>query len=130
MKECEVFVNNRGGAHLCLPLYDLPRAVSCVLRGETAQHRDGITLAFSWGVSTPLTHTGYDEPTVMWRMSRGDGQSSHAVIDPRMDGAAVIWFVNGSPLGVRDFDDWTNALRWCEQMQAQNWAAGWRVTSE
>lgn len=76
------------------------------------------------------THSGYAEPTVMWRMSRGDGQSSHAIIDPRPDRAAVIWFVNGCPLGVREFDDWNGALRWCEQMQAQNWAAGWRVRAE
>lgn len=66
----------------------------------------------------------------MWRMSRTDGQSSHALIDPRADGAAVIWFVNGHPLGVREFSDWTSALRWCDQMQAQNWTAGWRLTAE
>jgi hypothetical protein len=66
----------------------------------------------------------------MWRMRRADGQSSHAVIDARLSGVAVIWFVNGHPLGLRDFDDWTSALRWSEQMQAQNWAAGWRLASE
>jgi len=63
-------------------------------------------------------------------MQRADGQSSHVIIDPRAHGAAVIWFVNGCPLGVRDFDDLASALHWCEQMQAQNWAVGWRVTSE
>ena len=66
----------------------------------------------------------------MWRMSRPEGQSSHAVINPRPDGVDVIWFVNDRPLGTRDFSDWTIALRWCEQMQAQNWAAGWRLASE
>jgi hypothetical protein len=63
----------------------------------------------------------------MWR---ADGQSSHAVIDPRLGGVAVIWFVNGRPLGLRDFDDWTSALLWSEQMQAQNWIAGWRLAPE
>ncbi len=78
-------------------------------------------------VSEIPTTPGYDEPTVMWRMSRADGQSSHAVIDPRPGGAAVIWFVNDRPLGYRDFDDWTSALLWSERMQAQNWTAGWRL---
>lgn len=66
----------------------------------------------------------------MWRMSRAEGQSSHAIIDPRLHGAAVIWFVNGRPMGSRAFGDWSSALRWTEQMQAQNWAAGWRLASE
>ena len=63
-------------------------------------------------------------------MSRADGQSSHAVIDPRLDGVAVIWFVNGHPLGCRDFDDWTSALLFSDQMQVQNWTAGWRLAPE
>ena len=65
-------------------------------------------------------------PTVLWRMARGSGQRAHAVINPRRRGAAVIWFVNDRPLGQRDFADWTSALRWSEQLQAQNWTAGWR----
>jgi hypothetical protein len=66
----------------------------------------------------------------MWRMNRAGDQSSHAVIDPRSDGATVHWFVNGNRVGARDFDDWSTALRWCEQMEAQNWAAGWRPRSD
>ena len=66
----------------------------------------------------------------MWRMRRSDGQSSHAVIDPRTDRVIVIWFVNDRPMGVRDFDDWTGALLWSDQMQAQNWTAGWRLAPE
>jgi hypothetical protein len=73
---------------------------------------------------------GYDEPTVMWRMRRANGLLSHAVISPRSDGAIVVWFVNGRPLGYRDFDEWTSALRWSDQMQAQNWAVGWRLASD
>jgi hypothetical protein len=76
------------------------------------------------------TQTGSQEPTTVWRMQRADGQSSHAIIGPRLNGVAVIWFVNGRPLGLRDFDDVGDALRWSEQMLAQNWAAGWRLTSE
>lgn len=37
------------------------------------------------------------EPIVMWRMRRADA-SCHAVIAPRSDGAAVVWFVNDRPL--------------------------------
>ena len=81
-------------------------------------------------MSETPTRPSYDEPTVMWRMQRADGQSSHAVIDRRLDGVAVIWFVNDRPLGYRDFDDWTSALLWSERMQAQNWTAGWRLAPE
>jgi hypothetical protein len=72
------------------------------------------------------TPSAYSEPTVMWRMRRGDGQETHAVLGPRCDGAVVVWFVNDRPLGYREFGDWTAALRWTDQMQRQNWAAGWR----
>jgi hypothetical protein len=41
-----------------------------------------------------------------------------------------VWFLNDRPLGYRDFGDWTSALRWSEQMQAQNWAVGWRLEPE
>jgi hypothetical protein len=74
---------------------------------------------------------GYEEPTVMWRMRRADGVRSHAVIGPRSHGAFVfMWFINDRPLGSRHFDEWTSALRWSDQMQAQNWAVGWRLAPE
>lgn len=66
----------------------------------------------------------------MWRMSRADGQSSHAVIDRYEGRVAVVWYVNERAVGLRDFDDWASALLWSEQMQAQNWTAGWRLASE
>ena len=72
----------------------------------------------------------YDQPTVMWRMRRADGLSSHAVIGRRSEGAVVVWFINGRPLGFKDFDDWASALRWSDQMQAQNWAVGWRLSPD
>jgi hypothetical protein len=74
-------------------------------------------------MSTPFT---YDEPTVIWRMRRGQSASTHAVIGPEGAGAWVMWFVNGRPMGVRDFVDWAGAMRWCEQLRIQNWAVGWR----
>jgi hypothetical protein len=72
----------------------------------------------------------YDQPTVMWRMQRADGLLSHALIHPRSDGAVVVWFVNDRPVGHRDFGDWRSALRWSDQLQAQNWAVGWRLAPE
>jgi len=71
-----------------------------------------------------------DEPIVLWRMRRADGLLSHAVIGPRSERAFIVWFVNGAPLGFRDFGDWTSALRWSDQLQAQNWAIGWRLAAE
>ena len=79
---------------------------------------------------SPSTDLVYDAPIVMWRMRRTDGRSCHAVIAPRSDGAVVVWFIDDRPLGYRAFDDWTGALRWSDQMQAQNWAVGWRRLSE
>jgi hypothetical protein len=52
---------------------------------------------------------------------------SYSVISPRPDGALVVWFINGRPLGYREFVDWTSALRWSDQLRSQNWAAGWRL---
>ena len=63
-------------------------------------------------------------------MRRADGLLSLAVIGPRADRAIVVWFVNDCPLGFRDFGDWTSALRWSDQLQAQNWAVGWRLAPE
>ena len=76
------------------------------------------------------TRLVYDEPTVMWRMQRADGMASHAVIGPHTDGAVLVWFVNGRPLGYREFGDCVSALRWSDQLQAQNWAVGWRLVPE
>ena len=67
----------------------------------------------------------YDEPTVMWRMRRA-ALRSHAVIARWEQGARVIWCVNERPVGVREFPDLATAIRWTEQLQFQNWAAGWR----
>jgi hypothetical protein len=82
-------------------------------------------------MSEPTHPLVYDEPTVMWRMQRADGSLSHAVLDPRAErGFVFVWFVNDRPLGYRDFSDCTSALRWSDQMQAQNWATGWRLARE
>jgi hypothetical protein len=112
---------------LCLPVGRLPRRV---LFGFTDKSIfcPGICLA-SW-VRVP-DQLVYDAPTVMWRMHRGDGLLlSHAVISPRADGAVVTWFLNGHKLGSRVFNDWTTALRWSDQLQAQNWKLGWRLVQE
>jgi hypothetical protein len=66
------------------------------------------------------------EPVVLWRMQR-PGMRSHSVISPRPDGAIVVWYVNGRAVGFKDFGDWTSALRWSDQLRAQNWSTGWRL---
>lgn len=72
----------------------------------------------------------FDSPTVMWRMARADGLSCHAVLEPRAGKAVVTWFLNDRPLGDRVFSDWTTALRWSDQLQAQNWTVGWRLVPD
>jgi hypothetical protein len=66
----------------------------------------------------------------MWRMRRADGLESHAIIGTRPHGAVVVWFVNDRPMGYRDFDDVTSALRWSDQLQEQNWSVGWRLVPD
>jgi len=79
--------------------------------------------------SVPETpsRVAFNEPVVLWRMERVGGLLSHAVIGPRSNGAIIVWFVNGRPMGCRDFGDWSSAIRWSDQLQAQNWAVGWRL---
>jgi hypothetical protein len=62
----------------------------------------------------------------MWRMQRSDGLSTHAVIGLQGGGAWVIWFLNDTPIGLRDFDDCRSAILWSDRLQHQNWAVGWR----
>jgi hypothetical protein len=76
---------------------------------------------------TPVT---YNEPTVMWRMRRGQAHWTHAVIGQHGSGARLVWFVNSRPIGVRDFDDWTTAIRWSDQMREHNWKVGWRLVPD
>ena len=65
----------------------------------------------------------------MWRMRR-DSLRSHAVIRLNLDRPMVIWFLNDKAVGCRSFSDLTGALRWTEQLKAQNWTAGWRLTPD
>jgi hypothetical protein len=90
----------------------------------------GITLASWSGVAETPMPAVYDEPTVLWRMWRANGLMFHAVMGPGSEGAVVAWFLNDRLLGRRAFVDWTSALQWSDQMQAQNWAVGWRFASE
>jgi hypothetical protein len=81
-------------------------------------------------MSTRQASSTYNEPTVMWRMQRGDRQSAQAMIGPSAAGAIVVWFVNGRPLGLREFSDWTSAIAWSDRIRHQNWVAGWRLTPD
>ena len=74
-------------------------------------------------IAVPST---YNEPTLMWRMCRGEGRQAQAVIDPRGASVRVVWFVNGRPLGLRDFTDWGSAIKWSDQLKSQYRVVGWR----
>ena len=124
--ESTILLDFELGLTFCLPVGRLPRMVSFGFI-EKEHFYPGIFLASLVRVPDQLF---YDAPTVMWRMRRADGLSSHAVIGPRADGAVVMWFLDGRPLGYRVFKDWPSALRWSDQLQAQNWTVGWRLVSE
>ena len=76
-------------------------------------------------IASPST---YNEATVMFRMRHADGRWAHAVIDPMTSGARALWLVNGHPLVVRDFADWTGAIAWTDRLRATQWTLGWRVS--
>ena len=80
-------------------------------------------------MSEPKASLRYTEPTVLWRMRRADGLLTHAAIGLSASRPALVWYINDHPLGFRDFDDWTSALQWSDQLQGQNWAVGWRLVS-
>ena len=90
----------------------------------------GIPIASTVCVPPAPIPTTYDEPTVMWRMRRGDNLTTHAVIHPRGGAACAMWYLNGRAVGVRDFEDWSSAIHWTDRMQFQNWTAGWRLAPE
>jgi hypothetical protein len=90
----------------------------------------GIAIASARGVSDTTAPLIYNEPTVMWRMERAGGLTTHAVIGSHQDGAILVWFLNDKPAGYRRFTGWSEALRWSDQLQAQNWAIGWRLIAE
>ena len=63
----------------------------------------------------------------MWRMRRGERLSAHAIIGVQGRRAWVMWFLNGRPIGSREFEDWESALLWTDRMREQNWSVGWRL---
>jgi hypothetical protein len=72
----------------------------------------------------------YVEPTVMWRMRRGNRLQTHLVIAPHGHGACAMWFLNDRVLGIRDFNDLASAVQWSDRLCFQNWTVGWRLVNE
>jgi hypothetical protein len=90
---------------------------------------DGTSLAsFERAMSEIALPSTYNEPTVMFRMRHADGRWAQSVIDPMNTGARALWFVNGHPLDVRYFADWTSAIHWTDRLRAQQWTVGWRLS--
>jgi hypothetical protein len=89
-----------------------------------------MAFASAAGMDEESRSSRHAEATVMWRMRRSGGLSTHAVIGLRERGAWVMWFVNDRPLGIRDFEDWESAIRWSDRLQAQNWTVGWRLITD
>jgi hypothetical protein len=73
----------------------------------------------------------YNEPTVMWRMRRGERLAAYALITPLPGpGVIAVYFVNDHPMRMRQFEDWTDAIAWCGRLRDQCWTTGWRSTSD
>jgi hypothetical protein len=93
--------------------------------------RDGTSFASVESAMSEIAFPStYNEPTVMWRMQHADGRSAQAVIEPSNSGTRVLWFVNGHPLDVRYFADWTGAIDWMDRLRAQQWTVGWRLSDD
>jgi hypothetical protein len=108
-------------------LWQPPNAVS----NDSGLLLNGTRLAsFESAMSEIAFPSTYNEPTVMWRMTHRDGRWAQAVLDPLESGARVQWFVNGHSFSVRYFGDWTGAIQWTDQLRAEQWAVGWRLSDD
>jgi hypothetical protein len=108
-------------------LWPPPNAVS----NDSRLPLNGTSLAsFENGMSEIAFPSTYNEPTVMWRMTHRDGRWAQAVLDPLDSGARVQWFVNGHSFSVRYFGDWTGAIQWTDQLRAEQWTVGWRLSDD
>jgi hypothetical protein len=90
----------------------------------------GIVFALFRNVDSDFARSPFDGPTVMWRMQRPDGLTSHLVLWGEENRIRGVWFLNKTALGMRDFNDLDSALEWADRRQHQNWSAGWRLLSE
>ena len=90
----------------------------------------GIVFALLAVVDANFAQSPLDGPTVMWRMQRPDGLTTHLVLWGEEKRIRGVWFLNETALGARDFTDLDSALEWADRRQAQNWSAGWRLLSD
>jgi hypothetical protein len=90
---------------------------------------DGTSLA-SLEITMSASPSTYNEPTVMWRMTHRDGRWGQSVIDPMTGGVRASWFVNGHPVTVRYFNNWTSAIEWTDRLRQQQWTVGWRLSDD
>jgi hypothetical protein len=60
------------------------------------------------GAETPKAT--YAEPTIAWRLRRGDGSTARATVLPHGFGCSLIWWVNERCEGAEEYADWTDAL--------------------
>jgi hypothetical protein len=80
-------------------------------------------------MSVPFPST-YNEPTIMFRMRHADGRWAQAVIEPMNTEVRALWVVNGHPLDIRYFADWTSAIDWTQRLRTQQWTVGWRLSDD
>lgn len=67
----------------------------------------------------------YSEPTTLRRLRHPDGREAHAVIVPRWHDASAVWFVDGQPEQVKDFEDWNGARKWLDSIRDHLSGHGW-----
>jgi hypothetical protein len=70
---------------------------------------------------------GYDEPTVIWRLTRGRS-TAHATILPGSPHATVTWFFDGTMDRVENYESMELALARAEHirgiLERDGWVAG------
>jgi hypothetical protein len=67
---------------------------------------------------------GYDEPTVIWRLKRGDS-IAHATILPGSPQTTVTWFFDGTMDRVENYESMELALARAEHIRSLLERDGW-----
>ena len=71
---------------------------------------------------------GYDEPTVVWRLKRGQSVA-HATVIPGTSQATVSWFFDGTMDRVENYESMDLALARADEIRGVLEREGWEGTS-
>jgi hypothetical protein len=68
----------------------------------------------------------FSEPTVLWRLRHGDGDTARATLIPGTPQSTLVYFVNDEFERGENFKEWEPALQHAARVKERMLAAGWR----